>query len=316
MPGNIRLMGVIRFLAVLIVALPLSMAKAGERASGSTPFSLTIKGGLGSFTVGDLNTTLASLDSYYWWLREVEPDHISGSLLKIPSRFNDWEVELGWAALRGLSVGLTLTGPVGFHDRCSVSYIYSTEASTYAIDSNLHVALSIGFGLTYSIPVFANLNLQIKGGINSYRARISQTHEWLDRFLDGTQRFGEYHYRVEGDRIGYLCGCNIEHQFSKQISMIAEAHFRFARLGSLAGNSELSVELQEVRGSNIISTEHDSQEGFLYHYIVSDWAGYPTEELGIYSDPSTIADEVSDLRKARLDLGGARFRIGLKIRLF
>jgi hypothetical protein len=287
---------------------------AAERKPIKQAFSLVIREGFGSLTVGDLNTTLSSCNTYrYWWLRESDPKWIAGELVEVPDRFKDWEAEFQWAAWKGLSVGFAISGPIRLHDKGSVSYVYG-EAETNSVESEIRVAVPVKFNLFYSLPIFSKLNLVVNGGIGLYHARMTQIYEYLYFDNPATETTGSYQFDVSGNKTGYHCGFALEYRLNNRVSMMAESQWRFAKIKSLKGSSDLTLESYE--SNQLISSESDSQDGYLYHYIVTDAYGFYHEELGVYADPSTIEDEVSDLRKAFLDLSGFTFKIGLRIRLF
>lgn len=300
---------------VLLLFESVGTISAAEKKPAKRAFSLVIRGGAESFAVGDMNTTLSSTDAYYWWLRLAAPDDIAGEIAEVSGRFKDWEAEFQWAPWKGLSIGVALSGPVRLSDKSSLSYLYD-DTTTYFVKSGIRAAAPVKFSLYYSLPIFSNVKLVINGGVSLYHARMTQTYEWLHRYLDDTQNVGSYHFDVTGNKAGYHCGLGLEYKLNDRFSLMAESQWRFAKIKSLKGSSDLYSKLFYVQGDNFISSESDSQSGYLYHYLVADFAGFQQEELGVYADPSTIANEVSGLRKAFLDLSGFTFRIGLRIGLF
>ncbi len=288
---------------------------AAETRPAKRAFSLVVRGGAGSFAVGDLNTTLSSFDGFYWWLRAAASQDIIGEISELPDHFIDWEAELRWNVWKGLSIGIALSEPIRLHDRSSLSYLYD-DATSYSLQSEIRVAAPLKFNLYYSLPVFSRLNIIANGGIGIYHARMAQTYDWLRRYLDDTQNIGSNHFDVTGYRAGYHCGLGLEYKLNDRFSLMAEGQWRFAKIESLKGNSDLRDRLMYVQGENTISSTSDSQSGYLYHYLVADFAGFQQEELGVYADPSTIANGVTGLRKAFLDLSGFTFNIGLRIGLF
>lgn len=300
---------------VLLLIGSICTISAAEKEPAKRVFSLVVRGGAGSFAVGDLNTSLGSMDEYYWWLRLAAPDDIAGEFTEVSGRFKDWEVEFQWAAWKGLSIGVALSGPVRLSDKSALSYLYD-DTTSYLVQSGIRVAAPIKFSLYYSLPIFLNVKLVINGGVGLYHARMTQTYEWLHRYLNDTQNVGNYHFDVTGYEAGYHFGLGLEYKLNDRFSLMAEGRWRFAKIKSLKGSSALYSKLFYVQGDDFISSESDSQSGYLYHYLVADFAGFQQEELGVYADPTTIADEVTGLRKAFLDLSGFTFRIGLRIGLF
>jgi hypothetical protein len=289
------------------------MMSAAEREPVKRAFSLVIRGGAGSLDVGDMNTALTSIDGYYWWIRATYPDWVIGKIPAAFDRFKDWEAEIQWAAWKGLSVGVALSGPIHLNSKGFVSYLYSYTL-TYSVESEARMAAPVKLNLYYSFPIHSNFNLVLNGGIGLYHARMTQTYNWLRRYLDGTDVIGNYHFDVTGNTAGYHCGVVLEYKLNDRFSMMAESQWTFAKIKSLKGSANyLNNEYDEI--GDTISSESSSEDGYLYHYLV-DLYSYYREELAVYSDPSTIVDEVSGLRKAFLDLSGFTFKIGLRIRLF
>ncbi len=304
--------------AILLSSGPLSILNAAEREPAKRTFSLVVRGGAGSLGVGDLNTTLTSINAAYDAGREAYPDYITGKFSGASGRFKDWEVEIQWVAWKGLSVGVAVSGPVHLNSKGFISYLY-TWTQAYSIQSEVRMEAPIKLNLYYCFPIRSKLNLVLNGGVGLYRARMAQTYNWQRRYLDTSQYgvdtdvIGNYHYDVSGHAIGLHCGVGLEYEFNDRFSIMAESQWRFAKLKSLKGSSEYATQTSNVYGGDITSSDSDSQTGYLYHYVV-DLYGY--EELAVYSDPSLAGGGVSGLRKASLDLGGFAFKIGLRIRLF
>jgi hypothetical protein len=306
------------FCTILVLIDPISTLNAAEREPAKRAFSLVIRGGAGSFNVGDLNTTLSSIDTVFDAGRQAYPDYITGRFPEASGRFKDWEVEIQWTAWKGLSVGVALSGPVHLNSKGFISYLY-TWTQAYSVESEVRMAAPIKFNLYYSFPFGSKFHLILNGGVGLYHGRMAQTYNSQRRYLDtsgygaDTDVIGNYHFDVSGHAAGFHCGVALEYEFNDRFSITAEGQWRFAKIKSLKGSSEYATRTSNVYGGDITSSDSDSQHGYLYHYIV-DLYGW--EELAVYSDPSIAGDGVSGLRKAFLDLSGFTFRIGLRIGLF
>jgi hypothetical protein len=315
--GNImkRACGIVLCIVLFMFCLMSSAIFAADEESDKHAFSLVIRRGAGSFGIGDLNTTLTSMDGYYDWLREVYPNDITGSFSEASGHFEDWEAEIQWVAWKGLSIGLALSGPVHINNKGSISFLYGWT-SAESIESEVRTKAPIKFNLYYSLPVFSKVDLAISSGIGLYNARMLQNMHWLYRYLDDTDTVGSYVFNVTGKTMGYHCGVVLEYKFDDRFSMLAEAQLRFAKIKSLKGSGTYAERRCYVAGGNIISEESDTQEGYLYHYYEDMYGVYFMEALQVFSDPSAIEAYVTELRKATLDLNGFTFKIGLKIGLF
>jgi len=289
---------------------------AGETEPAKRAFSLVIRGGAGSLGIGDLNTTLASIDAAYDSGRDVNPNYTFGHVREVSGRFKDWELEVRWTVWKGLSVGAALSGPVHLRGYGNISYMY-TWTQSYTIESEVRMASPIKLNLYYSIPVHSKVNLILNGGAGLYHARMSQNYDWQRRHHDLTEEGnydvgGNYHFDVSGRAVGCHFGVALEYKVNDRFSMMAEGQWTFAKIKSLKGSCEYaSVTSYVYGGGDIISSESYSYEGDLYHYINT----YGYETLGVNSDPDNLA-EMSEVRKATLDLGGLTVKIGLKIGLF
>jgi len=315
--GNImkRACGIVLCIVLFMFCLMSSAIFAADEESDKHTLSLVIRGGAGSFGIGDLNTTLTSMDGYYDWLREVYPNDITGSFSEASGHFEDWEAEIQWVAWKGLSIGLALSGPVHINNKGSISFLYGWT-SAESIESEVRTKAPIKFNLYYSLPVFSKVDLAISSGIGLYNARMLQNMHWLYRYLNDTDTIGSYVFNVTGKTMGYHCGVVLEYKFDDRFSMLAEAQLRFAKIKSLKGSGTYTEQRRYVAGHEIISEESDTQEGYLYHYYEDMYGVYFMEALQVFSDPSAIEAYVTELRKATLDLNGFTFKIGLKIGLF
>lgn len=310
-----RACGIVLRVVLFMLCLMSSTISAAAEESDKHVFSLVIRGGAGSFGIGDMNTTLTSMNAYYDGWRDLHPDRIIGEFSAASGHFEDWEAEIQWVAWKGFRIGFALSGPVHINNQGSISLLL-IQTSAESIESEVRIKAPVKLNLYYSLPVFSKVDLAISSGIGLYNARMLQNIHWLYRYLDDTDTIGSYVFDVTGKAMGYHCGVVLAYKFDDRFSMLAETQLRFAKVQSLKGSGTFSEQSSYVYGGNIISEESDTQEGYLYHYYQDMYGVYLMETLKVLSDPSAIEAYVTELRKATLDLNGFTFKIGLKIGLF
>lgn len=311
-----------RFRLGLIFVLALLLC--GSLSSAQIRFSLLFNEGFGSIKMGDINTTLVSLNSAYDGLRNTEPGAVAGEYLPLPTRFKDWQVELRWNVWKGLSIGIAVSGPLHFSGISVLTHTMFGYQSGFpqtmnnTLASDIHVSAPITLNLDYTIPIMSRINVMAHGGIGYYRARIERTWSFVFRNPDESSDIGEHYLNATGKQIGYHGGIALEYILHKRVSLIFAGDWRVAKIESFEG-SELH-HLDTFDGHGILQDTLDlTSDGFLYHLIgdapyISD---VRHEKLILSrSFPDFGVDNPFGQRKAFLDLGGFTFRIGVKIGLF
>jgi hypothetical protein len=286
-------------------------------------FGLIIREGFGSIKVGDVNTTLSSINSAYDSIREQHPERAVGEILPVPNGFKDWEAELRWNPWRGLSVGFAVSGPMRFYQKSFLTYTIIAGASAQSENdtwtSQIHISAPVKLNLYYSIPVFRNVTFAVNGGIGYYRAHITLKDQLQFRFETNDSSLSYDSIDVSGKQLGYHCGLALEYKFNGRFSAIIEGQYRFAKIRTFTGSISGYAEFYDPYG-NLTGTDGGSIEGVFYHYIGDDYRiPYSRHEKLIVSNfppPWYGADFPSDIRKAFLDLSGFTFKLGLKIGLF
>jgi hypothetical protein len=296
---------------------------AGDTKPAKRAFSLVVREGFGSIRVGDLNTTLYSInhDETYEWVREYYPERCVGEILELPNHFKDWETELRWAPGR-FAIGIAVSAPTRFYGKSFLTYTIigtsGTQTETDTYESEIRASAPLKLNLYYSLPIMSKFNLVMNGGIGYYHARMTQNHVWQFRYPYNSASIGSTYIDVTGQTIGYHCGLALEYKISDRFSIMAESQWRMAKIRTLKGSSYTEQELYDS-DHNLVDTINISVEGILYHYVGFDpWTGIPREKLKVseIDPPWAGSDEPSDIRKAILDLSGFTFKIGLKIGLF
>lgn len=297
----------------------------GSLFPAQTRFSLVFNEGFGSMKIGDINTTLVSLNSAYDGLRHTEPGAVAGEYLPLPTRFKDWQVELRWNVWKGLSIGIAISGPMRFAHMSALTHtIFGWQAglpqtmnNTLAYDIN--VSAPIWLNLFYAVPIISRVNFTAYGGVGDYSARIEETWSYVFRLPDNTSQIGNTYTAGSGKQMGCHGGIAFEYILNKRVSLVMAGAWRLAKIESFEG-SYLSHGTSFDGNGVIIDTLDASMEGILIHYTGdADYIwGVRHEKIKIFAGepPYYGADSPSDGRKALLDLSGFTLRIGLKIGLF
>ncbi|MDI6697860.1 MAG: hypothetical protein QME85_02840 [Candidatus Saccharicenans sp.] len=309
------------FAFIVILFLSWSLAGANDKNSRGHSFNLVIREGLGSISVGDMNTTLKSINSIFDGVRSYHPERCVGEITEIPANYVDWEVELQWAIGSGFIVGVAISGPLRFHDRSFLTYTIvdyagtQTENRTY--DSKINVSMPIKLNVYRSFSIHPQLNLSINGGLGYYRARLRQSFTNELRLPLDSHDIEINDFDVSGRRIGVHCGGGLEYKFNDRFFLLVEGQFNFSRVKHFSGMGSMSYQVFDEQG-NFDGSYDESFEGILYHYIGEDFSvGIPREKLVVSESPPILGfDFPSDVREAFLDLRGFALRFGLKIRLF
>ncbi|MBC7361072.1 MAG: hypothetical protein H5U06_02125 [Candidatus Aminicenantes bacterium] len=309
------------FAYIIILFLCLPLAGENEKSSRTHSFNLVIREGFGSIAVGDLNTTLKSINSIYDGVRSYHPERCVGEIKEIPNNYVDWEVELQWTIGSGFIIGVAVSGPTRLHDRSFLTYTIvnyagtQTENNTY--DSEIKISPPIKLNVYRSFSIFPKVNLSINGGLGYYQARLIQSFTWVVRLPLDAHVIEITDFDVSGSRIGVHCGAQLEYKFNDRFSMLAEGQFNFSRVKHFSGTSCMTFQIFDEQG-NFVNSWSLPTEGILYHYIGDDFSvGKRREKLIVSESPPELGyDLPSDVREAFLDLRGFALRIGLKIRLF
>ncbi len=302
----------------------LALLFCGSLSFAQTRFSLLFNEGFGSVKVGDINTTLVSLNSAYDGLRNTEPGAVAGEYLPLPTRFRDWQAELRWNVWRGLSIGIAVSGPAHFSGISVLTHTmfgYQSglpQTMNNTLASDIHVSAPIRFNLSYAVPIISRINLIANGGIGYYKARIEQTLSYVFQLPSDHSFIGEHYTDVTGKQIGYHGGIALEYILNKRVSLIIAGDWRVAKIKSFEGSQLHHIDIFD--GNGILQETQDlTLDGFLYHLVGdADYIWDVRHEKIVLSSfpPEYGYDSPFGVRKAFLDLGGFTFRIGVKIGLF
>ena len=294
-----------------------------KAATPRLPFSLIVREGFGSISVGDLNTTLVSINSGYDGIRSsFSPWGCVGEIRPIPHRYMDWEAELQWDFLWGFGLGIAISAPTEYSGRSFLTFsimqdgLHQTEDNTYT--SHIRVSAPIKVYLHKSFVFLRDVSASFCGGLGFYNAQLTQSYIYQVRAPLGGQFLTSTLFDVRGRRLGTHAGIALEYRLNKRVSLVAGGQWRFAKIDMLKGNSLTETQVFDVAG-NLTFINTSSTDGILYHYIGLDFStGRMREKLVVENlDPPWYGiDLPTDIRRAFLDLGGFTLKIGLRIGLF
>lgn len=298
----------------------------GSFSAAQTRLSLVFNEGFGSIKLGDINTTLVSLNSIYDGLRNAESETIVGEYLPLPTRYRDWQTEIRWTFLPRLSFGIFVAGPSRLSQRNALIHTIfnyanpgSLQTMNTVLASDIHISPPIGFNLYYTLPTTSRTNFIVSGGISYHGARFEQTRSWVFHTPSDTSIIGREDIDVSGHGIGGHGGIAFEYIFNKRISLLMAGDLRLAKIRSFDGLESIHQDVFDGYGGILAYYSIDvAWEGVLYHYIGdSDYINARNEKITVSpSPPEAGIDNPFGVRKAFLDLGGFTFRIGVKIGLF
>lgn len=297
----------------------------GSVSASDKKFSLVIREGFGTIKVGDVNTTLSSLNTAYDYVRETHPMGCVGDILPLANKFKDWEAEIRYNLWKGLHVGIAVSGATRHSGESAVTYtIFGGTAGDLQTDietwkTDIRVSAPVKLNLYYSIPIVSKLDLVVNGGIGYYHARITQMNQWQFRFPADDSAVGYDSYDVSGKCLGYHGGLALEYKFNSRFSMSMESQWRATKIRTFKGSISTYADSYDSSG-NYLNSVSASLDGILFHYMGDSLRiPYQRHEKMIvenFDPPWYGIDIPSDIRHAFLDLGGFTFKIGLKIGLF
>lgn len=282
-------------------------------------FSLVVREGFGLIAVGDLNTTLGSINSMYDSVSEYY-DRFIGKIRKVPCSSFDWEAELQWTVDR-FSVGIALSTPTHYDRKSNLTYIIigdmGTQTNDYTYEPDIRASAPIKLNLYYSRPLSQKLNLLYHGGLGYYRARMTLYEQSHLLTVDGATYVLDRLINVSGNNIGFHIGMGLEYKLNHSFSLFFDGQWRLCRIRSLQGDELFTANIYDAEG-NLEVSESFSEEGYLYHFIeFREDFGFRCEALSVFDEiPEIWISPPTDIRKAFIDLSGFTFRIGLKIGLF
>ena len=294
-----------------------------EAAPPQLPFSLVVREGFGSIAVGDINTTLISINSGYDIVRSSSPSWgCTGEIKPIPHRYKDWEFELQWDFLWGFGMGIAISAPTDYSGSSFLTFsimqdgLNQTENNTYA--SHIRVSAPVKVYLHKSFVLLRDISATFSGGLGFYNARLTQSYLYQVRNPLEDQFITNLIFNVQGRHSGSNIGIGLEYRLNKKFALSATWQWQFIKIESLKGSALLETQRFDAAG-NLTSVDRTLIDGTFYHYIGQDFStGRMREKLVVENlDPPWYGiDMPTDIRRAFLDLSGFTLRIGLKIGLF
>ena len=314
----------IRHLMVFLCVLSLlsNSMLAGQQPTAKQAFSFVVREGFGSIRMGDLNTTLRSINQAFDFARAISPQRCVGEVQTIPVTFTDWEMEIQWAIRWGFSLGVSVSAPARFYGKSALTYMIvdfaGTQTENFTYESEVRMSAPLMASLYKTFSILPRTKVALTGGIGFYRASLAQTQLWNFRLPTDATDLTSFYFDVSGRRTGFHGGVAFEYEFNNRFSILAEGLWRSAKIERLTGSRSAREQAWDSMG-NLLFAVGDSEEGPLYHYIGEDLLTGELHEWLLVNDfppPWYGPDFPRDIREAFLDLSGFTFKIGLRIKLF
>jgi len=287
-------------------------------------FSLSLFAQISSFAIGDPNNAIDSYNhnSYFEYLRTNHPEYISGGIETIPSSTKTLGMEFGYRLAKRLTCAVAMLGPARLSNDSSITYSVVGDAGAqtttlferHVVDANLSVLLSI----RYSVIISRFVNISALAGAGYYPGQYKITRE-----IDVQYPLGDHSHAVstlDFSRlfpIGFHGGLELSANLTRRVALIAGAIWRVAKTGHMRGVAQGTSSSYDAEG-NLIITESRQVSGVLYSYFANDLLiGARYEVLAISSTRPEEGgiDDISDIKKANLDLSSHSIIFGLRVRL-
>ncbi|NMC66038.1 MAG: hypothetical protein GYA53_07860 [Acidobacteria bacterium] len=300
------------FLLVLGLALSIfafASAYAEESSQFKPGFHLKVTGGLSQSTIGDMNTHLSTMHDFY--ARQFG-NLASGEIKALNSAREDVELEFMWDLSRKFRLGLGTSIPTRYRKESAwQSPDPQNPQMRYEItvEPEIKAWRPVKLSVYYSICHGEAIDLRAYTGVSFYSTKMSEDKTFRTYYVDGTMHEdGESLMVDRATRAGWHGGLSLEYGVVKNLSIVADIEGCLMRNSSMKG-SELYYYNYPSEGA-ILET------GALYFVGSSEtyydlMIGEPIHLDAIGQEPPGYVE-----RKARLDLSGFSFRLGLRLRLF
>ncbi len=316
-----------RAIFTLLFILPLSLCRMAS-AEGKDYFRpricLKLTGGLGRIAVGDLNTHLESFNNNYEfkYLRENSPESITGEIKTLDNRINDWEAELRLDLSSRFSFGISTSWPFRLRNESSLTdevYFWWYRVTTLTVKPEVRAGFPVRLSIYYGLPFIFRTRITFSAGIGCYWARISKsqrTDEIIympDEYFYWSSGFWKTNWEAG---VGFHGGLELEYSLTRNLAIVVEAQGRYVKIGNIKGVYQGESSENPGRISN--------QKGTVWFFwILPDPEGICSRYTEFYSlaiseePPNEIwmMPEITEVRKAIIDLSGFSLRVGIKIKL-
>lgn len=295
------------------------MASPEEKDNFKPKYSIKLTCGMGYSAIGDMNKTLESFNNNYMFelARLNTPDLINGEIVALENNNLDLEAEFRLHISPKIALSFATSSPVIKKNESSLTYIIrglaGDQIDNYTFRPKIKAWMPIRLGICYSLFSSPRMNLVFQAGVGYYIAKISEYEELEIGLLLGGTFWETYYWKahtIEGSAVH--SGIILEFNLTKKLALVGEVQGRYVKLSDLFGRMDVKKYVNEGNGITL------EQKGSLYYFTMWD------DDIGAYranlevweKPPEGSISEIDNVRKARLDLSGISFRVGIRMRLF
>lgn len=295
------------------------MASPEEKDNFKPKYSIKLTCGMGYSAIGDMNKTLESFNNNYMFelARLNTPDLINGEIVALENKNLDLEAEFRLHISPKIALSFATSSPVIKKNESSLTYIIrglaGDQIDNYTFRPKIKAWMPIRLGICYSLFSSPRMNLVFQAGVGYYIAKISEYEELEIGLLLGGTFWETYYWKahtIEGSAVH--SGIILEFNLTKKLALVGEVQGRYVKLSDLFGRMDVKKYVNEGNGITL------EQKGSLYYFTMWD------DDIGAYranlevweKPPEGSISEIDNVRKARLDLSGISFRVGIRMRLF
>lgn len=287
-----------------------------ERKTRNLGYSIKLTFGKRYVQIGDVNRALESFNNneLFEWSRVYTPDQISGEIKTLNNNCLDWEVELRKHISPNLSLSFAISlVPVFITNESSLTYIYRGAAGdqTSAFTFNPKIAwIPLKLGLCYSLLHFSKIQVILSAGVGCYITKVSQSKKLHETYPLGGSEWVVWHWKAHGVKgPSYYGGISVEYSITRKLAIVAEVQAMHAKMKNLKGKEWKESEFFGI---------HGEEKGTLYYFNKRDLGiGARYDDLTVWEEPPFASlEDITNVRKAVLDLNGYSVRAGIRIKLF
>ncbi len=267
----------------LFIVLVLSALLASAPASAQVKLGLKVTGGLGYYGAGDLNTGLQGWSDAYRKIYDTST--LTGGYSPV-----HWGPEFGGELLLQLNPSLALGLGVGYLQASRSSALGVSKSGTSFEESWSPKigAVPVTLNLHYYLPLGGRVRLSLDAGLGYYFGTCTDSQHMV--FIVAVDRT----YDTTANGIGFHGGLGLEIPVSTAVSIVLEAHGRYASLGNFKGSFH--------------SASTDKTGGVWLSDVFLD------RTYSLIDISEEMPDSQYNPRAAKLDFSGFRFQAGFLFR--
>lgn len=279
-------------------------------------FSIKLTYGINNNSWGDINKCLKSFNSseLFDYMRVNFPDLITGEIRELNNSASDWEAEVRIEVGLRFALSLAASEKIIQKNESFLTYIYrgsvGDQISSYTFMPEVKVSMPVRLGICYKLPLSSKINIIFNTGGGYYSAKVSEYWKLEQTFPSGDSGWTTRYWETDPKRVfGFHGGIGLEYSLVKNFALVVEFQRRYAKLKDLK-----AIVQREGRHSGGIHED----KGALYYFNMWDVGiGTRYDNLEVWETPPDFSIwDMTDIRKAVLDLGGFSLRAGFKIKLF